>query len=93
MTTLEIANRKKENRLSRRLTVSTTEPYINIRPIIKKADKEAAYTLSEAYADNSLLNWVTGSIRDQKKNLTFIKTSSRCLSGQQQARVENLQCN
>ncbi|KAL9538441.1 hypothetical protein MBANPS3_010924 [Mucor bainieri] len=67
MTTLEIANRKKENRLSRRLTVSTTEPYVNIRPIIKKADKEAAYTLSEAYADNSLLNWVTGSIKDQKK--------------------------
>ncbi|KAI9470651.1 MAG: hypothetical protein EXX96DRAFT_585264 [Benjaminiella poitrasii] len=32
-----------------------------------EADKEAAFTLSEAYADNILLNWITGSIKDQKK--------------------------
>lgn len=35
MSTLDVANRKKENRLSRRLTVNTQEPYISIRPIIK----------------------------------------------------------
>ena len=28
-------NKKKENRLSRRLTVDTAEPYVSIRPIIK----------------------------------------------------------
>lgn len=39
MSTLEIANRRKENRLSRRLTVDTQEPYISIRPIIKSNEK------------------------------------------------------
>lgn len=32
--TLEV-NKNKEHRLSRRLTVDTQEPYVNIRPIIK----------------------------------------------------------
>lgn len=39
MSTLEIANRRQENRLSRRLTVDTQEPYISIRPIIKSKEK------------------------------------------------------
>ncbi|KAI8886371.1 hypothetical protein K501DRAFT_244364 [Backusella circina FSU 941] len=60
-------NNKKENRLSRRLTVNALEPYISIRPIIKKSDNEAAYTLIEAYADNNMLRWLTGSIKDDKK--------------------------
>jgi hypothetical protein len=32
---LEVTKQKKENRLSRRLTVNTQEPYVSIRPIIK----------------------------------------------------------
>lgn len=85
--TLDV-NKKKEHRLSRRLTVDTQEPYVSIRPIIKskhnkkicchnfiltfinkqlEADKEAAYTLSEAYADNILLNWITGAIKEDSK--------------------------
>ncbi|GAA5810612.1 hypothetical protein MFLAVUS_004035 [Mucor flavus] len=64
-------NKKKEHRLSRRLTVDTQEPYVNIRPIIKKADNEAAYTLSEAYADNILLNWITGAIKDESKKFVI----------------------
>lgn len=81
--------KKKDNRLSRRLTVDTQEPYISIRPIIKskyiiiivfeaclnrwfiEADKEAAYTLSEAYADNILLNWITGAIKDETKKFVI----------------------
>ncbi|KAI8088024.1 uncharacterized protein B0P05DRAFT_531163 [Gilbertella persicaria] len=63
---LEIV-KKKEHRLSRRLTIDTLEPYVNIRPIIKKADNEAASILVEAYADSLLLNWITGSMKDPKK--------------------------
>ncbi|RCH78020.1 hypothetical protein CU097_000550, partial [Rhizopus azygosporus] len=52
-------NEKQKSRISRRLTVDTQEPYISIRPVIKKADKEAAYTLSESYLNNNLLSWIT----------------------------------
>ncbi|KAG0776958.1 hypothetical protein G6F22_012204 [Rhizopus arrhizus] len=62
-------NERQKNRISRRLTVDTQEPYISIRPVIKKADKEAAYTLSESYSNNVLFNWITGSIKDENKRM------------------------
>lgn len=65
--------------MSRRLTVNTTEPYVTIRPIIKKADKEAAYTLSEAYADNILLNWVTGAIKEERKKFEMYQDIFKAL--------------
>ncbi|KAI9022980.1 hypothetical protein CLU79DRAFT_749799 [Phycomyces nitens] len=58
-----------DKRLSRKLTVDAHEPYISIRSVIKKADKEAAYTLCEAYQDDPILNWLTGSIKDRAKRL------------------------
>ncbi|CEG76201.1 hypothetical protein RMATCC62417_11131 [Rhizopus microsporus] len=63
-------NEKQKSRISRRLTVDTQEPYISIRPVIKKADKEAAYTLSESYLGNNLLSWITGSIEDDNKRMS-----------------------
>jgi hypothetical protein len=38
--------RKKENRISRRLTVNTEEPYVNIRPIIKSRLKQNSLFIS-----------------------------------------------
>ncbi|KAG2201941.1 hypothetical protein INT47_000480 [Mucor saturninus] len=71
--------KNQEKRLSRRLTVDTQEPYVSIRPIIKKADKEAAYTLSEAYADNILLNWITGAIKDKEKKFDMYQDIFKAL--------------
>jgi hypothetical protein len=42
---LDVA-RKKEHRISRRLTVNTEEPYVNIRPIIKSKLAYKAISIS-----------------------------------------------
>ncbi|RCH81297.1 hypothetical protein CU098_001665 [Rhizopus stolonifer] len=72
-------NEKQKHRISRRLTVDTQEPYISIRPVIKKADKEAATTLCESYADNEFLDWMTGSIKDEEKRMNAYRDIFKAL--------------
>ncbi|KAI7867596.1 hypothetical protein BDF14DRAFT_1881721 [Spinellus fusiger] len=46
-----------ESRLCRKITINADQRIINVRPIVQGAIKESAYTLTEAYASNSMLDW------------------------------------
>ncbi|KAI8139567.1 hypothetical protein BJV82DRAFT_521657 [Fennellomyces sp. T-0311] len=52
--------------ISRKLTVNLEQDTPNVRPIIKGAMKEAAYTLTSAYASNQVLGWCARGLEQPK---------------------------
>ncbi|KAI7858410.1 hypothetical protein BDC45DRAFT_433754 [Circinella umbellata] len=54
--------------ISRQLTVSIEQGTPNVRPVIKGAMEEAAYTLTSAYGSNQVLGWYARGLKQPKHN-------------------------
>ncbi|KAI9498146.1 hypothetical protein BDB00DRAFT_867799 [Zychaea mexicana] len=52
--------------ISRKLTVNIEEDTPSVRPVVKGAMKEAAYTLTSAYASNEVLGWCARGLEQPK---------------------------
>ncbi|KAI9243360.1 hypothetical protein BDA99DRAFT_530561 [Phascolomyces articulosus] len=52
--------------LSRQITVSIEQDTPNVRPVIKGAITEAAYTLTSAYSSNEVLGWCARGLKKPK---------------------------
>ncbi|KAI7860312.1 hypothetical protein BDC45DRAFT_494115 [Circinella umbellata] len=60
-----------EHRISRKLTINIEQNLINVRPVIKGAIKEAAHTLADALAGNSMFNC---GLEDRQRHNEFLYT-------------------
>ncbi|KAI8343314.1 hypothetical protein BC941DRAFT_343300 [Chlamydoabsidia padenii] len=62
------------HRISRKLTVCAESKEINVRPVVKGAIKEASHTLTDCFANNTVLNWCARGTPTNDFLFTYFKT-------------------